>query len=64
MQASDASRRETADVRRFDVIRDLTFVIPRCAIVHLRMRLFGAGPESILPVVVMDSGLAQTRAPE
>jgi len=24
----------------------------------------GAGPESILPIVVMDSGLAQTRAPE
>jgi hypothetical protein len=24
----------------------------------------GAGPESILPVVVMDSGLAQERAPE
>jgi hypothetical protein len=24
----------------------------------------GAGPESILPVVVMDTGLALTRAPE
>jgi hypothetical protein len=24
----------------------------------------GAGPESILPIVVMDSGLALTRAPE
>jgi hypothetical protein len=31
---------------------------------HSGMRLFGAGPESILPVVVMDSGLAQERAPE
>jgi hypothetical protein len=31
---------------------------------HSGMRLFGAGPEAILPVVVMDSGLAQERAPE
>ncbi len=32
---------------------------------HSGMHLFGAGPESILPAGVMDSGLARfTRAPE
>src|SRR5450631_1682214 len=34
--------------------------IPRCPIAHRGC----AGPESILPIVVMDSGLAQERAPE
>jgi hypothetical protein len=37
---------------------NLNFVIPRCAIAHLRMRSLGAGPESILPAGVRDSGLA------
>ena len=32
--------------------------------VHIVDAPLGAGPESILPVVVMDSGLAQERAPE
>jgi hypothetical protein len=36
---------------------DFNFVIPRCAIAHLRMRLLGAGPESITPAGSMDSGL-------
>jgi hypothetical protein len=31
---------------------------------HIVDAPLGAGPESILPVVVMDSGLAQERAPE
>jgi hypothetical protein len=30
---------------------------------HSGMRLFGAGPESILTMVVMDSGLAPSGAP-
>jgi hypothetical protein len=34
-----------------------TIVIPGCA-------LFGAGPESIRTMVVMESGLALMRAPE
>jgi hypothetical protein len=34
-----------------------TIVIPGCA-------LFSAGPESIRTIVVMDTGLALTRAPE
>jgi hypothetical protein len=40
-----------------------SFVIP-----DARLRIadapLGAGPESILPAVVMDSGFAQERAPE
>jgi len=53
--ASDASRREGVNVR--SGIRKLSFPDVQ---VHIVDAPLGAGPESILPVVVMDSGLARS----
>jgi hypothetical protein len=52
-----AGMRRRIDLRSSRI--QFSFVIPRCAIAHLRMRPLGAGPESILPAGVMDSGLAR-----
>ena len=44
-------------------LHDPSFVIPDAQL-RIADAPLGAGPESILPAVVMDSGLAQERAPE
>jgi hypothetical protein len=49
--------------RLFVFGRSLNSVIPDAQL-RIADAPLGAGPESILPAVVMDSGLAQERAPE
>jgi hypothetical protein len=58
--APDNKRRDTHPLHVVEVMGFREELKPSCGLLSFRDAPLGAGPESILPVVVMDSGLARS----